>query len=263
MRALVLALLAGVANGLAVPRARVPMHTLVQPPATVRNTYWCVRHGQSTANVVNIISSDPVVGSAIHELTEVGREQAVAAGGDLWDELVALDGAADLERVALYSSNFTRARETSNLVAFELSRRAQAAAGSYAGPPPLRCGLLGDLRERDFGRLDGENTGAYDEVWPRDAVDPFDGTDGVEPVAAVCARLRDAVDLLEGRHDGDHVVLTAHADTIQIFQTWFAGRDVRTFASYRFKNGEVRRCDDAGECLPPAVPMKSQAGAAA
>ena len=50
---------------------------------------------------------------------------------------------------------------------------------------------------------------------------------------------------------------------IQIFQTWFAGCDVRTFASYRFKNGEVRLCTDSEECLPPPEPMQSQANVAA
>ena len=42
----------------------------------------------------------------------------------------------------------------------------------------------------------------------------------------------------------------------------FAGCDVRAFSSYRFANGEVRRCDRAGECLPVPAPMQSQAAAA-
>ena len=238
------------------------LEDLTAPPAkeTLRNTYWCIRHGQSTANVVSIISSDPVTGSTDHELTALGRDQARGAGVELWKQVSDLDGAVDLGRVALYSSNFTRARETSHLVAFELQRQAQLAAGSFECPPLVSVGLLDGLRERDFGDLDGLDTGAYDVVWPRDLADPWDGTDGVEPVADVCARLRGVVDVLEARHDGDHLVLTAHADTIQIFQTWFGGCDVRCFSSYRFKNGEVRRCDDAGECLPCPVPMQSQAG---
>ena len=41
------------------------LEDLTAPPAkeTLRNTYWCIRHGQSTANVANVISSDPVLGS--------------------------------------------------------------------------------------------------------------------------------------------------------------------------------------------------------
>jgi len=232
----------------------VRVASVVEPPAQRRNTYWCVRHGQSTANLVNIISSDPLVGSTTHELTELGREQAREAGADLWRQLAGVDPS----KVVMYSSNFTRARETRDLAAFEMQRRAQLEAQSFEAPPLLRVGLLHDLRERDFGALDGLSAGAYDTVWPRDAADPFDGSDGVEPVAAVCERLRAMVDLLEARHSGEHLVLTAHADTIQIFQTWFAGCDVRTFASYRFKNGEVRLCTDSEACLPPPEPMKSQ-----
>ena len=235
---------------------------IVPPPETVKNTYWCIRHGQSTANVANVISSDPVLGSASHELTELGRSQARSAGGALWASLEDFDGSVDLGKLALYSSNFTRARETSHLVAFEVQRLAQLAAGDFECPPLVRVGLLEGLRERGFGDLDGMPTGAYDDVFRRDLADPFDGTAGVEPVADVCARLRRLVDVLERRHAGDHVVLTAHADTIQIFQTWFARCDVRSFSSYRFANGECRRCDDAGECLPEPAPMASQAGGA-
>ena len=92
------------------------------------------------------------------------------------------------------------------------------------------------MRERDFGDLDGMNTGAYDAVWPRDAQSAFDDTDGVESVASVCARLRTMVDLLEARHDGEAIALCAHADVIQIFQVWLANADVRTFSSFRFKH---------------------------
>ena len=229
------------------------------PPETLKNVYFAVRHGQSTANVVNIISSDPVVGSRSHGLTDVGKDQALEAGGSLWTQLQDLE--IDLDKVALYSSNFTRARETKELVAWELQRRRQA-KNEFNGPP-LMIGLLEELRERNFGIHDAQNTGAYDKIWPKDLLDPFHETDGVESVASVCRRLRSMVDLLEDRHDGYAIALAAHADVIQIFQCWMGGCDVRTFSSYRFKNGEVRRCDDLGECLPPPVPMVSQKGTAA
>ena len=159
-------------------------------------------------------------------------------------------------------------------VAFELQRAwarsnggvlsGDATGGGGGGESPMvRIGLLSGLRERNFGALDGVNTGAYDDVWPRDLADPWHEHNGVESVASVCARLRAMVDTLEARHDGEAVVLCAHADVIQIFQCWLGGCDVRCFSSYRFKNGEVRRCDELGECLPCPVPMVSQAGVAA
>ena len=252
---------AAVVLGCAAAACGLSPSALVSPPASVRNLYFAVRHGQSTANVENIISSCPQRGSREHELTPLGREQAREAGKALWAELER--SATPLDRVALYSSNFTRARETKELAAFELQRRWQRTHGRFEAPP-LRIGMLEALRERDFGTLDALNTGAYDVVWPRDKADPFIAEDGVEPVAQVCQRLSSMVEFLEERHDGDAIALVAHADVIQIFQCWFANHDVRDFSSYRFKNGEVRRCHlNDPDSLPEPVPMVSQAGVAA
>ena len=135
--------------------------------------------------------------------------------------------------------------------------RTFAARISSEGRSRRRRGCDVDVPWRQDARL------RYDEVWPRDLADAFDGTDGVEPVASVCERLRAMVDVLEARHSGADVVLTAHADVIQIFQTWFAGADVRGFSQYRFANGEVRECDVGGANLPEGVPMRSQRGVAA
>ena len=92
------------------PLRTATLETVVEPPEEPRNTYWCVRHGQSTANVENIISSNPAIGSTKHELTALGKEQAHVAGADLWANLSELE--VPLEDVVVYSSNFTRARET-------------------------------------------------------------------------------------------------------------------------------------------------------
>ena len=40
---------------------------------------------------------------------------------------------------------------------------------------------------------------------------------------------------LQARYEGKHIVLTSHADTLQIAQMWLAGVDPRTFSSFRFK----------------------------
>ena len=99
------------------PLRTATLETVVEPPEEPRNTYWCVRHGQSTANVENIISSNPAIGSTKHELTALGKEQAHVAGADLWANLSELEVA--LEDVVVYSSNFTRARETARLASCE------------------------------------------------------------------------------------------------------------------------------------------------
>ncbi|GMI41418.1 hypothetical protein TeGR_g10261 [Tetraparma gracilis] len=219
------------------------------------NTYYAIRHGQSTANVANLISSCPVHGATHHPLTPLGRTQAAAAGERLREEL-----GADLGSLTLYSSAFLRAVETRDVAAAALRPAfSQARPGSE-----LPVGVLGALRERDFGALDGLPTGVYDAVWPRDREDAYARhADGVEPVASVVGRLAEMLEALERRHAGEALGLVAHADVLQIFQCWLAGCDVRSFAEYRFGNGEVRECGlDAG-CLPFPEPMKSQKHAAA
>ena len=83
------------------PLRTATLETVVEPPEEPRNTYWCVRHGQSTANVENIISSNPLIGSTKHELTALGKEQAHVAGADLWANLSELE--VPLEDVVVYS----------------------------------------------------------------------------------------------------------------------------------------------------------------
>ena len=57
------------------------------PLPPLRNRYFAVRHGQSTANLESIISSDPLVGTVTHGLTPLGREQARASAAQLTELL--------------------------------------------------------------------------------------------------------------------------------------------------------------------------------
>jgi len=65
---------------------------LLQGPATVpelpplKNRYFALRHGQSTANVEGVISSLPAVGIASHGLTQLGIEQARSAAPQVIDK---------------------------------------------------------------------------------------------------------------------------------------------------------------------------------
>lgn len=56
---------------------------------------------------------------------------------------------------------------------------------------------------------------------------------------------------------GNHIVLTSHADVLQITQVYAAGLDnVGRFSQYRFGNGEVRRMGRELESLPEAKPLE-------
>lgn len=78
----------------------------------LRNCYYGLRHGQSTANVEGIISSDPFVGSLKHGLTDLGRTQARGAALPLIN-LIGKEAFTKNEVVFL-TSNYTRARDTAS-----------------------------------------------------------------------------------------------------------------------------------------------------
>lgn len=89
----------------------------------------------------------------------------------------------------------------------------------------------------------------------------------VESVAAVSTRIRSALLHIDSQHTGNesegdgvggnHIVLTSHADVLQIMQVYAAGLDnVGMFSQYRFGNGEVRRMGRQVDTLPEAVPLQ-------
>ena len=85
------------------------------------------------------------------------------------------------------------------------------------------------LRERWFGELDALPLKNYNQVWPRDLVSARHAHRGVEAVDEVCARIRELVLSLEAEREGQCIVLTSHADTLQISQCYVAGADPRSF----------------------------------
>jgi len=93
------------------------LNTITPALLHLKNTYCAICQGQSTANVANIIFSCPLLASTSHPLTDLGKSQASTAGAALFSLLPTPPA---LESLALYSSNFTRARETKEIVAEEL-----------------------------------------------------------------------------------------------------------------------------------------------
>ena len=77
----------------------------------------------------------------------------------------------------------------------------------------------------------------------------------VESVDECCKRLRGVILDLEARYQDRTVVLTSHADTLQILQSYIAGADPRKFSQYRFKNGEVRALKQDPSSMPEPVPL--------
>jgi broad specificity phosphatase PhoE len=214
----------------------------------LKNMYIGLRHGESTANKAGVISSNADIGSKMHNLTPLGKVQARSAGYALiellgMEAVVGQKGRSDLLFV---SSNFTRARETAAecALAIDSMRRFQDSPLCRDDEQPAsqvaQVIIRNELRERFFGELDAQPLIFYNRVWPIDAIDSTNKRDGVESVVEVIGRISSLVASLEATYEDKILVLTSHADTLQIAQTFLARGDPRKFAEYRFANGEVR-----------------------
>jgi len=260
--------------------------TLFPPP--MKNTYLGLRHGESTANLEGIISSDLKIGSSIHGLTPEGKAQARRSAVNLIS-MIGRENLLEPGKVVFITSPFTRARETALEAIRAMSRiislenevySGDGATGGVSGvgkwmvqAPVDRCILLAEcdvaeqstvfpdipllirepLRERFFGEFDQKELIFYNKVWPLDQLDALNSRHGVESVQDVCARCLSLVLSIESEFQNKIIVFSSHADTLQIFQLFMsAAVDPRRFAEYRFRNGELRLMTSL---TAPRVPM--------
>ena len=227
----------------AVPAVQVVNSMPPLLPHPLKNQYYLFRHGQSTANLAEIISSDRTTLSYTtrHGLTSTGYEQGRQAAAQLLDLLSNNSTAAPSstsQRVVFIASPLARARQTAYACLRALledpTHRAHVKELGLEIDTTVQLNNL--LVERSFGRLDGERLYTYAYVWPLDKFNVTHTAFDVESVAAVCHRTRTLiVEQLERTYDGCHLVLTSHADVLQIAQLYAAKpAAVGYFSSYRF-----------------------------
>jgi len=229
-------------------------------PSNLKNHYYMLRHGQSTANIAEIISSSRSLAySEKHGLTAFGYEQGKESANQLLDVLKE-EGAKPGQKLVFVSSPFARARQTAEacmdgLVGNEENQKRIKAMGlDMEDEIALENGLM----ERYFGRLDADSIYTYAYVWPMDAINVTHTAFDVESVAAVCTRLSQVVDRCEERYNDTHIVWVSHADVLQIGQLYAANAEnVGRFSAYRFKNGEIRAVKNAPDSLPKPVPLEA------
>eukprot|EP00980_Cylindrotheca_fusiformis_P015580 scaffold4452_cov155-Cylindrotheca_fusiformis.AAC.3 len=226
-------------------------------PPSLRNKYYFLRHGQSTANVASVISSSRSLAySSKHGLTATGYEQGKASAKELLDALEE-EGAKPGDKVVFMSSPFARAQQTAEacldgLAETECRDRAEKMGLDISSEIVLENRLM----ERFFGRLDGEAIYTYAYVWPLDQFNVTHTAFDVESVAAVCTRLSQVFERCEEEYEASHIVWVSHADVLQIGQLYGANVEfVGLFSSYRFKNGEVRAMKRTGDSLPEPEPL--------
>jgi len=183
------------------------------------NNYHGMRHGQSKANVENVIAS--CLGNdrrGNYGLTDLGRRQALraAAGSVLSGDTV------------ICCSAFARAVQTAQIVSTALG--AADAVVSEA------------LRERCFGDWEGMTCDNYVTVWAADKASPDHAERHVESVSAVLARATAFIIALEQRYSGRDILLVSHGDTLQILQAGFLRMNPGQHRDLRpFEPAEIRR----------------------
>jgi broad specificity phosphatase PhoE len=184
--------------------------------------YFVLRHGQSLANVEGIISSDPSISTVQHGLSEAGQAQARRAGQDVCQQLAG-------KRVAIWSSDFLRARETAQHVADAILKASHTHEHEHGVSLYQDQVLLETrLRERFFGTLNGGPDSEYPSVWKYDALDSAHEEFGVESVDSVMTRTTQLVTELNAYdQEVDACILVAHGDVLQIIQTAFQKWDGR------------------------------------
>jgi broad specificity phosphatase PhoE len=227
-------------------------------PETFKNKYYLLRHGQSTANIAEVISSSRSLAySEKHGLTVLGYEQGRESAIQLLDVLQQ-EGVKEGDRIVFVSSPFARARQTAEAcrdgLQFDEENRKRVKDMGLIVEENIQ--MENGLMERYFGRLDGDRIYTYSYVWPMDAINVTHTAFGVESVAAVCTRLSNVVEQLECQYEGHHIVWVSHADVLQIAQLYGANAEnVGTFSSYRFRNGEVRAMKRTPDSLPHPSPL--------
>mmetsp|Transcript_11835 Transcript_11835/g.29896 ORF Transcript_11835/g.29896 Transcript_11835/m.29896 type:complete len:219 (+) Transcript_11835:125-781(+) len=190
---------------------------------------FCVRHGQSFANVNEVIVSHENEGpKSEYGLTSVGRDQAMKAGEALVSFQPIHKGG-----IIILASPFSRALQTAEAV---YSYMLSECLSPQFHVEPL-------LRERWFGEFDATHNSNYKTVWLADAAEgSHHRMYGVESIRDVVVRVLDVIDL-HGRNvkGSASLVLVSHGDTLQIIQAALAGLPPHQHRSLQpLENGEVR-----------------------
>jgi broad specificity phosphatase PhoE len=160
-----------------------------------------MRHGESEANVQEIILSDPENGVPGFGLTQNGKQQvanSVLANEDLD------------ENTLIYSSDFARTRETAEITKDILEIKEKIVFTKL-------------LRERFFGDFEKTSNENYEVVWENDQNDQNNQFKNVENVNQVLNRIRKLIEALEEGFNDEKFLFVSHGDPLQISYTDFLG----------------------------------------
>eukprot|EP00879_Flechtneria_rotunda_P022746 GHRR01024023.1.p1 GENE.GHRR01024023.1~~GHRR01024023.1.p1 ORF type:complete len:260 (+),score=71.80 GHRR01024023.1:341-1120(+) len=137
-----------------------------------------------------------------------------------------------LNDLDIYSSPFSRTVETAHIA---------AVAG---GINPARIQETPLLRERFFGAaLELTTHDNYCPAWASDAVDPRSkpaGNQDGESVLEVSARIQRLFQQLEQQHQGRHIQLVSHGDTLSVLMATFYGTPLTQHRDYGLQTAQLK-----------------------
>jgi probable phosphoglycerate mutase len=177
-----------------------------------------VRHGETDWNVEARIQGQLDIG-----LNDKGRWQAQRAALALAEEPVD----------AVYSSDLARAHATAQAIA-------DAAAQA------LKVQTHTGLRERAFGKFEGQTYSAITEQWPEEARlwrtrDPDFAPVGGENPLQVLARVAHTVDEIATRHLGAQIVLVSHGGVMDMLYRLATQQTVSAPRTWALGNAAINR----------------------
>ncbi len=179
-----------------------------------------MRHGQSLANLEQVIVSDPRNGIDDYGLTEQGVMQVRES----------MQSEPRLNsHLLIVSSDFRRARESAE-IAHEILGCIQ----------PVRFDER--LRERNFGEWELTPDSAYPLLWAKDEINPDNVDKGVESPNQVMQRVSAVVFDYEAKYSATTILMVSHGDALQILQTAFCKQDASNHRRQQhLQTAEIRR----------------------
>lgn len=171
----------------------------------LNNHYFIWRHGQSEANVAEVIVSKLENGAKGFGLTEEGFRQVRREATITHLLSRGIFGSDGL----IYTSPFLRCLQTAEQIA------------RITGLSKIV--VANELRERDFGQLEGKSADWYKEVYQADRIYSDHRLFGVETTQEVLVRARSLIDRLEESYQVRRIILVTHADVGEILMTYFLG----------------------------------------
>lgn len=199
--------------------------SLISSPLS--NYFFAMRHGQSQANVEQIIASQLENAGENYGLSSpTGFEQAQQAGNDIIKWYRKNNKKKGLQGICILHSDLLRAQQTAETILTAIDEE-NGNTTQRRMIPVLANTIHSEeaLRERNFGSFELTNDTNYELVWKEDALDGDHTQYGVESVNSVMDRVTSCIVKWDKLLQNHMIICVAHGDVLQILQTAMMGLD--------------------------------------